>query len=158
MGQCGNPSFKDCQRFGPKKVSGKTIPIRDCTGEEWILIVFRFGGYVLEMDTISLEFNTLAYGDSNKTIYNLINHGPLYVGLMIASQDPEACHWHVTCYGTPSHPPRCPSLDHFQACFLLLDIWVPCSCTILSSWSHNCFVSLFFHCLVFHFDVTFEES
>ena len=30
----GNPSFKDCQRFGPKKVSGKTIPIRDCTREE----------------------------------------------------------------------------------------------------------------------------
>ena len=42
-------------------------------GEERLLIVFRFGSYVLEMDTISLEFYILAYGDSNKTIYNLIN-------------------------------------------------------------------------------------
>ena len=29
MDQGGNPSFKDCQRFGLKRVSGKTIPIRD---------------------------------------------------------------------------------------------------------------------------------
>ena len=57
----------------------------------------------------------------------------------------------------PSHPAHCPSLDHLQAYCLLLDIWVPYSCTILNSWYHNCFVSLFLHCLVFHFDVTFED-
>ena len=37
------------------------------------------------MDTISLEFNILAYGDSNKTIYNLINHAQPLVHSTLAS-------------------------------------------------------------------------
>ena len=55
MGQDGNNSFKDCQRFGLKKVFTKTIPIRDSMGEKRILVVFSII-HIVSCSSYSLFF------------------------------------------------------------------------------------------------------
>ena len=55
----GNFSLESCQCFGLKGASGDSIPIRDCTGEEGILVVVCSGYYGLAMDTTSLESNVM---------------------------------------------------------------------------------------------------
>ena len=66
MCQGGNFSFKSCQGFGLKDITGEIIPIRNGTGKERVLVVLGSGNYGLYMYTISMECNVVK-GDVYQT-------------------------------------------------------------------------------------------